>query len=170
MSRPRTRRRHPHSKTMALLSKPPARVYLRKADAKPRSVYMRGWRARNPEKARAYNHKYRAANPDKVAAWQREAKRRRLARDPTHRVARALRERYGMTIEDRRALHFAQSGKCALCHRPIQNNAHIDHDHTSNRVRGMLCSNCSHGLGLFHDDATLMRRAADYVEKHRVVA
>lgn len=41
---------------------------------------------------------------------------------------------------------------------------HIDHDHATGRVRGVLCANCNTSLGLMKDDPSLLRRAADYLE------
>lgn len=43
---------------------------------------------------------------------------------------------------------------------------HIDHDHATNTVRGLLCSNCNLALGLLQDDSDRIRGLADYVEDH----
>ena len=74
--------------------------------------------------------------------------------------------RYGLDragIDDLRA---RQSDMCALCGdlRP----GDIDHDHETNMVRALLCERCNLALGLFRDDPSLMRAAADYVELHRL--
>lgn len=45
----------------------------------------------------------------------------------------------------------------------------IDHDHETGAFRGLLCSSCNKGLGLYRDDPALLRAAADYIEKARVV-
>jgi Recombination endonuclease VII len=42
---------------------------------------------------------------------------------------------------------------------------HIDHDHVTGRVRGLLCLHCNTSLGLFGEDPALMDRAADYLEQ-----
>ncbi|MGY1784501.1 endonuclease domain-containing protein [Geodermatophilus sp. SYSU D00698] len=77
-------------------------------------------------------------------------------------------QRYGLDragIDDLRA---KQSDRCALCGDPRP--GHIDHDHATNLTRALLCERCNLALGLFRDDPSLMRAAADYVELHRVRA
>lgn len=40
----------------------------------------------------------------------------------------------------------------------------IDHCHRTGRFRGMLCSECNKGLGMFQDNPSTMRQAARYLE------
>lgn len=73
-----------------------------------------------------------------------------------------LKRRYGMSESEVDALIDAQAGVCAVCRsRPAR---HVDHDHMTGRVRGVLCSGCNQGLGNFRDDAASLRRAIDYLE------
>lgn len=59
----------------------------------------------------------------------------------------------------------AQEGRCALCERELKPRATaVDHCHTTNRVRGILCYACNAALGMFKDDPSLLRKAARYVE------
>ncbi len=70
----------------------------------------------------------------------------------------------------------AQDGRCALCREPLGANPYIDHDHViadalgvvdERSVRGLLHPWCNTRLGMWHDDAAMLRRAADYVERRR---
>lgn len=61
----------------------------------------------------------------------------------------------------------SQQGKCAICG-DDQGDARwdtlsVDHDHETNRVRGMLCSHCNRGLGHFRDDPELLLAVAAYL-------
>lgn len=78
--------------------------------------------------------------------------------------------RRGLTVADYERMLAAQRGRCAICRRqdPRGNGRwHIDHDHVTGQVRGLLCSNCNLALGYLGDDPDVIRAAATYVAKHR---
>jgi hypothetical protein len=78
-----------------------------------------------------------------------------------HRV-----QSYGVTQEQFYIILKNQNGCCALCADhlgDLYSRIHIDHDHKTGRVRGLLCARCNNGLGNFRDNADVLRRAADYV-------
>lgn len=82
----------------------------------------------------------------------------------------ALRYGYGITIEQHDAMLVAQGGVCAICKGPpvgIGNRLHVDHDHATGVVRGLLCSNCNTSLGKMNDDPERLRAAAAYLEARR---
>lgn len=65
-----------------------------------------------------------------------------------------------------------QCGACALCGKVPgedpergrnQKCLHVDHDHKTGKIRGLLCSSCNRGLGYFGDDPVVLRRAAEYL-------
>jgi hypothetical protein len=75
-----------------------------------------------------------------------------------------LRRRYGITAEHFDAMFAEQGGLCAICREaPAQ---HVDHDHKTNRVRGLLCFNCNGALGQFRDREDLMLRAVLYLGRN----
>jgi len=39
----------------------------------------------------------------------------------------------------------------------------VDHNHKTNKVRGLLCQRCNMGIGQFRDDPNLMARAVEYL-------
>jgi hypothetical protein len=73
-----------------------------------------------------------------------------------------LERRYGMTEADVAGAVERQGGFCLIClHR---HSLHVDHDHASGEIRGLLCFRCNGGLGQFKDDPKTMRAAVDYLE------
>ena len=70
---------------------------------------------------------------------------------------------YGLDSATLQQLVDAQGGVCAVCRQAAP--VHVDHDHVSGRVRGVLCFNCNGGLGQFKDRAGVMRSAIDYLER-----
>lgn len=63
----------------------------------------------------------------------------------------------------------AQGGACAICRRlPLvgAKQFNIDHDHKTNRIRGILCGYCNPALGGFQDDPDILKQAIRYLETH----
>ncbi len=78
------------------------------------------------------------------------------------RDARFLRV-YGLTPEALTALIEAQDGLCAICiERPAK---HVDHDHVTGEIRGVVCFRCNVGIGHFSDRSDLLQRASAYLER-----
>lgn len=44
--------------------------------------------------------------------------------------------------------------------------AHLNHCHIHGHVRGILCNECNRGLGYYHDNPVVLRRAAQYIEEN----
>ena len=73
--------------------------------------------------------------------------------------------RYGIGADEFDELVVQQGGVCAICGRP--DPEHVDHDHETGAVRGILCFNCNGGLGQFRDSIDSLLTAASYLEAHR---
>ena len=78
---------------------------------------------------------------------------------------------YGITRGAYLEMLVKQDGKCAICRGTgfLMRDSHktlllVDHDHTTGRVRGLLCHNCNRALGLLHDSTENLLRAIEYLE------
>lgn len=92
-----------------------------------------------------------------------------------HSVRRwQFKTKYGISIEDYESLRESQGRACAICGRtdPIGRVSkfgpdywlHVDHDHETGNVRGLLCSNCNQAIGLLGENVDNVRRVVSYLE------
>src|SRR5687768_10579045 len=91
-----------------------------------------------------------------------EAKRRT---DPVLRARRRetnhkgwISRRYGLSLLDFELILKEQCNKCAICAKEFEGRPHVDHCHTSTKVRGLLCKHCNLALGHFEDDLVRLVR------------
>ena len=65
-----------------------------------------------------------------------------------------------------------QEYKCAICNTDKPTGKWkvfaVDHCHETGEVRGLLCNECNRGMGLLRDNAELLRKAADYLDRHKI--
>lgn len=76
-----------------------------------------------------------------------------------------IKRRYGMTKIEFDKMFELQNGCCAICHQEQKTRLHIDNDHITGKVRGLLCFNCNGGLGQFKDSIDLLSKAITYLNK-----
>lgn len=109
----------------------------------------------------------------RVQAWQRDNKQRYNARQREYRKRNPdkdwpghLKRKFGLTVDEYESFVAAHLGRCAICGDEPAASArlHLDHDHDSKAVRGMLCVRCNNGLGQFREDVELLARAVDYLD------
>lgn len=74
---------------------------------------------------------------------------------------------YNVTKEFLIELYNSQEGKCAICgQKPsTKRGLHIDHCHTTGKVRGLLCHGCNTAIGLLKEDTELMTKAINYLKE-----
>src|SRR5512144_407165 len=75
-------------------------------------------------------------------------------------------QEYRLTHEKFSALLLKQEGRCGICREPLKldRDTHVDHDHETGEVRGLLCSSCNCGLGFFRDDQQVLLKATEYLK------
>jgi len=76
------------------------------------------------------------------------------------------RKRLGLSLEDYDALLVAQGGGCAICGTtPKSRRLHVDHDHKTGKVRGLLCMRCNRALPTWVD-VTWLFLAREYLARY----
>jgi hypothetical protein len=133
------------------------------------AAYKLHWQRTHPENYKRSMQKWVRANLDKVNARSKAF----YARHPDKAKLKAKRIRlrldFGLTIEQYEMMLVAQGGVCAICGKEEKAAGRtflsVDHCHHTGEVRGLLCSRCNPGVGLFNDDPILLRNAAEYIER-----
>lgn len=119
------------------------------------------WRRRNPN----YQKEWRAKNREVLGA----KKRAYAAAHRAEGLENELRRRYGLTTAGYTQMASEQGGRCACCGAVPSlgpgKKLVVDHDHVSNRVRGLLCATCNAGIGFFHNDPLKLEQAAMYLRR-----
>lgn len=80
---------------------------------------------------------------------------------------RKLKRAYGISYKEYQIMLEAQNGQCAICGTTDTGKRkafHVDHDHETGEIRGLLCGNCNSGIGNLRDDVELLKRAIQYLE------
>lgn len=102
----------------------------------------------------AYNRAYRQANKEQVYEIERKSK---------------IKKAYGISVEDYDRMLKEQGGGCAICGTTVPSERTryftVDHCHATGKVRGLLCTKCNRGLGMFNDHIQRLQSAADYLKR-----
>jgi len=77
---------------------------------------------------------------------------------------KALKENFGITLEEFRERLSKQDGLCAIC--SLEPGTHLDHNHATGKIRGILCNTCNRGLGLFKDNRSVLDNAIRYLKNN----
>jgi len=120
------------------------------------------WRSRNAEKRRDYQRQWRAAHVD----TELERSRRWRENNPDRARDLKFRSAYKITLDQYNEMLARQGSVCAICKGPHRGRGkyfHVDHDHKTGVVRGLLCGDCNFGLGFFHDEPSLLMVAKEYL-------
>ena len=113
-----------------------------------RSEFAKSWRKRNPE-----------------AAKENAEHQSLLRRFSNH----------GLTLDQYHSLVEKQDFRCIVCsvvpddsYGGSHDGFHIDHDHVSGRVRGLLCKHCNVGIGMLKDSEEVLLSAVEYLRSHKM--
>jgi len=103
----------------------------------------------------------------------REHHKRKHASSEEYRLAKKanyIKSRFNISLEKYNELLENQKFVCGICGIYLKKHkhfAHLDHDHSTGKIREFLCTNCNRGLGHFMDSPQLLIKAATYITKHK---
>ena len=102
---------------------------------------------------------------------KKESKRWYQISDKYKQIIRnsGLKHRFGIDSEDYFNMLEEQNGVCAICRqKPEGKYLHVDHNHETGEIRGLLCKTCNHGLGNFKDNKTYLKNAIEYLDRKSI--
>lgn len=107
----------------------------------------------------AYIRQYRKEHKEAYNATQKKHWNKFRDRNTIRHKER----KYGLERGEFQKLIESQNNQCAICGEGLIGNGHLDHDHETGRVRGILCKQCNTGLGNFRDNQELLQNASKYL-------
>ena len=96
--------------------------------------YQKQYYQKNKEKLNKLSKEYYAVNKEEQLYLQKGF---------------AYKRKYGITQEDFDYMYISQGGVCAICELPYHRTLHVDHNHNTGKVRGLLCKTCNTHLGTY---------------------
>ena len=91
---------------------------------------------------------------------QRE--RRKLLNSHAH-----MKRKYGLTTEQFSAMITEQDNRCKICTCEME-DPQIDHNHSTGKIRGLLCKPCNMSLGLLKEDINSLYNMISYINDDKL--
>jgi protein-arginine kinase activator protein McsA len=92
-------------------------------------------------------------------------RRDKYHQNPYKYKSKSKQAKYGITQEEFDKMKESVNNACEIC--KSQNvTLCLDHDHNTNKIRGIICHKCNLGLGNLRDSYEIVKSAADYLNKN----
>jgi hypothetical protein len=145
----------------------------------------------NMERIKSYAHQYRIVNKERIKLRDKQynidhkeemlikSKKRRLDNiekyrkrereqrrkyNPELRKNNQLKKDFGITLEIYKEMFDKQNGRCAICENEFKILC-IDHDHITDKIRGLLCNQCNLVLGNAKDNIFILENSINYLKR-----
>lgn len=130
------------------------------------SEKYKAWYSQNREKKLQYAKKYYSLHTEEMIKYAKDFR----VKNPTFWKTSHRKRNYGITNEDVDKMIILQENKCAICSvefHPTEKNRKmsIDHCHSKNKVRGLLCNKCNISLGHLEKEGFL-EKALNYLKQN----
>lgn len=111
----------------------------------------KAWRDANKERAKTNRKRHYEENKEHSLDYSRSY---------------TLKRKYNLTQAEYNVMLEKQNGTCAICFSKCTRALAVDHEHSTGRVRGLLCNNCNRGIGHLKENVDTLKCAIDYLENN----
>jgi hypothetical protein len=128
------------------------------------------WSENNREKRRKIAARWREKNRGNIRDYARKYNVLYAQKNRDSIRYKELQRVYGITKQHYDSIFDFQDGKCAICRNPFESKgkrrACIDHDHSTGKIRGILCNMCNMMIGHADENKKTLEMAIAYLDKH----
>ena len=117
----------------------------------------------NVDKMRTRKKEYYYANQDRLVEYSSQY----YADNKDLISLRVAAKTYGISIVKVKMLRESACFICGTNGEHLQKSMHIDHCHTTGKVRGALCHHCNTALGLIKDDLSILDKMKEYLDEYK---
>jgi hypothetical protein len=140
--------------------------------------YNQTYDTKHPNRRKELRKILKEENPDYFSKVDKEYWSRKKQENPEAvynlRRDRSYKNKYGISLQDYENILKEQDEVCAICSKENsivkgtlkKNLLHVDHNHQTGQVRGLLCNNCNLILGMVNDDIEHLKSLISYLNKH----
>lgn len=82
---------------------------------------------------------------------------------------------YGITLKEYQETNAVQNSTCAICSKPETavylgklRSLSVDHNHTTGKVRGLLCQKCNTALGMLDENKNSIDNLISYLKRYDI--
>jgi hypothetical protein len=114
------------------------------------------------------NGKFQKRADCKICQRKAAIARNKITYDSKVKWKRTIKDNFNLTVDDYNLMFENQKGCCLICKKhqtDFKKRLAIDHCHHSGKIRGLLCSSCNTGLGLFKDNIESLHSAIEYLKR-----
>jgi hypothetical protein len=122
-------------------------------------AWNQDYRLKNKTKIQAQSHAYYLKHKEKLDFLNRKW----ASEHPESVKKYTLKYFHNITSEQYWEMFLSQGGVCKICGRPSVKTLHVDHDHRTGEIRGLLCSQCNSLLGFCDDSVVRLQKAIKYL-------
>ena len=112
--------------------------------------YQKQWYIKNKDRQSKRQKEYKIKNKDKI-------------------MDIGLRYNFNLTLDQYNKMLSDQNNSCKVCNThesELTRKLAVDHCHTTDKIRGLLCMNCNTSLGHLKEDTKIMQKLIEYVKEH----